>query len=61
LISSSAVNNWLGSLDLQMETNVLGTGNPSLKRLLVTEERHSLWNDMYPAFFPNEVISLSSF
>jgi AP2-like factor (euAP2 lineage) len=46
---------------LQMETNVLGTGNPSLKRLLVTEERHSLWNDMYPAFFPNEVISLSSF
>jgi AP2-like factor (euAP2 lineage) len=61
LISSSAVNNWLGSLDLQMETNVLGTGNPSLKRLLVTEERYSLWNDMYPAFFPNEVISLSSF
>ncbi|GAU14627.1 hypothetical protein TSUD_96910 [Trifolium subterraneum] len=38
----------------RMETNVLGTGNPSLKRLLVTEERHSPWNDMYPDFFPNE-------
>ncbi|CAJ2654317.1 unnamed protein product [Trifolium pratense] len=38
----------------RMETNVLGTGNPSLKRLLVTEEHHSLSNGMYPAFFPNE-------
>jgi len=44
-----------------METNVSGIGDPSLKRLLATEERHSLWNGMYPAFFSNEVISPSSY
>ncbi|XP_024638456.1 ethylene-responsive transcription factor RAP2-7 isoform X3 [Medicago truncatula] len=38
----------------KMETNVSGIGDPSLKRLLATEERHSLWNGMYPAFFSNE-------
>jgi hypothetical protein len=53
--------NWLSSLHLQMETNVSGIGDPSLKRLLATEERHSLRNGMYPAFFSNEVISSSSY
>ncbi|CAI8616498.1 unnamed protein product [Vicia faba] len=38
----------------RMETNVSGIGNSSLKRLLVTEEHHSLRNDTYPGFFPNE-------
>ncbi|CAK8576132.1 unnamed protein product [Lathyrus sativus] len=38
----------------RMETNISGIGNSSLKRLLVTEERHSIRNDMYPGFFPNE-------
>ncbi|KAJ1396652.1 DNA-binding domain superfamily [Sesbania bispinosa] len=45
----------------RMETNVnSGIDNPSLKRRVVTEERPSVWNDMCPSFFPNEVISLSS-
>ncbi|XP_058729852.1 ethylene-responsive transcription factor RAP2-7-like isoform X2 [Vicia villosa] len=38
----------------RMETNVSGIGNSSIKRLLVTEERHSSRNDMHPGFFPNE-------
>ncbi|XP_027346039.1 ethylene-responsive transcription factor RAP2-7 isoform X2 [Abrus precatorius] len=39
----------------RMETNVnSGIGNPFLKRLVVTEERPSVWNGMYPSFFPNE-------
>ena len=50
----------LGSLYLQMETNVNSViGNPSLKRLVATEEHPSVWNGTYPSFFPNEVISLS--
>ncbi|KAK7404656.1 hypothetical protein VNO78_05611 [Psophocarpus tetragonolobus] len=38
-----------------MEANVnSGIGNPSLKSLVVTEDRPSVWNDMCPNFFPNE-------
>ena len=44
-----------------MEANVSGIGDPSLKRLLETEERRSLWNGMYPVFFSNEVILPSNY
>ncbi|XP_061363173.1 ethylene-responsive transcription factor RAP2-7-like isoform X2 [Gastrolobium bilobum] len=38
-----------------METNVNSrTGNPSLKRLVVTEERPFVWNGMSTSFFPSE-------
>ncbi|XP_020215051.1 ethylene-responsive transcription factor RAP2-7 isoform X2 [Cajanus cajan] len=38
-----------------MQTNVnSGIGNPSLKRLVVNEDRPSVWNSMCPNFFPNE-------
>lgn len=51
--------NWHGSLYLQMETNVnSGVGNPSLKRLVVSEDCPSVWNGMCPSFFPNEVIHI---
>ncbi|KAK7262379.1 hypothetical protein RJT34_29951 [Clitoria ternatea] len=44
-----------GGRSSRMETNVnSGIGNSSLKTLVVTEERHSVWNDMFPSFFPNE-------
>jgi len=43
-----------------METNVSsGIGNPSLKRMVATEDRPSLWNGMSPNFFPNGVIHLT--
>ncbi|KAK7261405.1 hypothetical protein RIF29_27715 [Crotalaria pallida] len=39
----------------RMETNVNSvTGDPSLKRLVVTEDRPSAWNASYSSFFPNE-------
>ncbi|KAG4961296.1 hypothetical protein AAZX31_13G311400 [Glycine max] len=37
-----------------METNINSViGDPSLKRLVVTEERPSVWNAAYSTFFPN--------
>ncbi|KAH1142060.1 hypothetical protein AAZX31_12G070000 [Glycine max] len=43
-----------GGRSSKMETNVnSGIGNPSLKRMVVTEDRPSLWNGMSPNFFPN--------
>lgn len=48
--------NRVGPLYLQMETNINSViGDPSLKRLVVTEERPSVWNATYSSFFPNEV------
>nr|UVT84861.1 TARGET OF EAT1 [Robinia pseudoacacia] len=39
----------------RMETNVNSViGDPSLKRLVVTEERPSVWNATYSSFFPSE-------
>ncbi|OIW03945.1 hypothetical protein TanjilG_30221 [Lupinus angustifolius] len=39
----------------RMETNVNSViGDPSLKRLVVTEERPFVWNATYSSFFPNE-------
>lgn len=50
----------LDSLYLQIENHVNSViGNSSSKRLVVTDERPSVWNGMHPSFFPNEVISLS--
>ena len=50
----------MGSLYLQMDTNVNSViGDPSLKRLVVTEERPAVWNASYSSFFPNEVSLLS--
>ncbi|RDX92786.1 Ethylene-responsive transcription factor RAP2-7, partial [Mucuna pruriens] len=47
-------NNTHGGHSSMMETNVnSGIGNPSLKRMVVTEDR-PLWNGMCPNFFPNE-------
>ncbi|KAK7312529.1 hypothetical protein VNO77_36446 [Canavalia gladiata] len=44
-----------GGRSSRMETNVSsGVGNPSLKRLVVTEECPSVWNGTCPSFFPNE-------
>ncbi|KAK7272114.1 hypothetical protein RJT34_28520 [Clitoria ternatea] len=38
----------------KMETNVNQIiGDPSLKRMVVTEERPSIWNAPYSSFFPN--------
>lgn len=49
----------IGSLNLQMETSANSViGDPSLKRMVVTEERPSVWNATYSSFFPNEVSSL---
>ncbi|KAH1115977.1 hypothetical protein AAZV13_11G133400 [Glycine max] len=43
-----------GGRSSMMETNVSsGIGNPSLKRMVATEDRPSLWNGMSPNFFPN--------
>ncbi|XP_027910624.1 ethylene-responsive transcription factor RAP2-7 isoform X4 [Vigna unguiculata] len=44
-----------GGIRSMMETNVnSGVGNPSLKRLVVSEDCPSVWNGMCPSFFPNE-------
>lgn len=46
----------MSSLYLQMETNNIDSviGDPTLRRLVVTEERRA-WNGIYPSFFSNEV------
>ncbi|WJX69387.1 hypothetical protein P8452_53637 [Trifolium repens] len=41
--------------NLKMETNVNSViGDPSLKKLVVTEQRPSMWNATFSSFFPNE-------
>ncbi|KAF7805538.1 ethylene-responsive transcription factor RAP2-7-like isoform X1 [Senna tora] len=39
----------------RIETNTDSViGDPSMKRLVVTDDRPSVWNGIYPSFFPNE-------
>lgn len=39
-----------------METNVNSViGDPSLKKLVVTEQRPPMWNATFSSFFPNQV------